>query len=447
MKYPISLFLVLSAITSILTADTIPPLPIDALKKIELGYHDTLAKPILTDTFSLKLNAGNIFGGALKYANLTQTGSILSLHAAVSKNYDFSDYLYVNTSIKYGWLSKNFWQDFTLALIRNSRLNFANRQYFENIRIGYNPLWFVGNGNLDNQIRLSRYYDTTSNIFFTNSTDLTINIPTGLGNLNYHTDLIFQTFTPEINFNQYSQYYQTSANFEMTNLVAVNDYLFLAAGVHYNLGKNRFGASFMSGLRYNDIETFLDIKYNTVHHFYWDTIYTNLFPYLVNSVSFDYPVCHYAVGLTFVLDKMTFSARYCQYDSYLTWQEIDQYLQAGIRDTLYQEFRVRVNNQYGNLENVFNLRYPIQNFFLTPALLITDSLIYNFNRFTMGVSFAFVSKRTLPDYALFSANLAYQYKFFVLSGHIENILNNKFEVIPDRLHKGRKYFIRVAINA
>jgi hypothetical protein len=438
------LILLLFSLQPILIADTIPPLPIDALKKIELKHNDTLSKTTLPDSLAVQLYAGNIYRGVIKYRHPTKQHAILYINADLNKNFDFSDYLFINTTVKWGWLSKNFWQDVSLELVRNIRLHADNKQYYENIGIRYNPIWFAGNRNinLDNQIRLTRYYDTMPNIFLLARSDLNIDLPTVLGRFNYRTNFIFQSFNRDVN--RIVQYI-SSVNFSLTDLILITDYLFFKLGIHYNLGKGQLGASIMSGLQFNDMQAFLDIKHNSVHYFYWDTLYTNVLPCFVNRESFIYPICDYDVRLTFLLDNIAFTAGYRKFKSYLTWHETDTWLQAKISDTLFQELTLQISNQYRSLRNVFFLCYPVQQFFLTPNFLIADSLIYSFNRYTLGISFNLASKRTLPAYALFSANLVYQYKFLILSGHIENILDNKYEIIPGRFSQGRKYYLGLAI--
>lgn len=423
-------------------ASTIPPLPIDALKKIEIGYNDTLIEITLPDTFNLKLYGGNIFGGTLRYTNPIKTRSILSLNADVNKNFDFSDYLFANCLIRYGWLWKNFWQDVSLSLTRNIRLPFDYTQYYENISIGYNPTWFIGSGNLslDNQIRLSRYYDTISNIFFVSNSNVNINMPTGLGTFNYCTDLLSQSLN-KVMFNN-----NISAKIELTNLIAIGDYFFTKPGVHYNLNKGKVGGSITAGIKLRDVKTFVDVKYQSIQHFYYDTLYIKVCPYLVNTEVSRYPICDYDIGFSLFYKKIGFESRYRRFNSYLSLQSHDRYLQTKIIDTLYQEISFQLNAQYRNLDNHLSVRYPIGKNFITPSLHVSDSIRYHLGKFKIALRFDFIGNRTLPDYSLFSINLIYQYKLFEFAGYIENIFDNKFEVIPNQLNKARKYFLGLGVS-
>ncbi len=58
-------YLLFTICYNIALAESLPPLPIDRLKKIELKYSDTIIKPIPIDTFYFNLFGGNILGAKL----------------------------------------------------------------------------------------------------------------------------------------------------------------------------------------------------------------------------------------------------------------------------------------------------------------------------------------------------------------------------------------------
>ncbi len=429
----------------LLVADTIPPLPLEELKKLNIQFQDTLLPFPLSDTFSLQVTGGNILASSLLFSKAIFSKSHLKIFALVDKNYDYTNYLKFNSRINYGWLTINSWQNLSVGLTDNLRYDLSPldaKSAYQNINVMYHPIWFIKNIYFDTKqnIRLSRYLNPEDKNYLGNDLILKINHPTWLGNLTYQTDLLYQT-TKKINFDN-----NLSCKVNLSHLFLITPRFFIQPSLSYYLPEKQIGERVNLGILFSNIKTLFDLQHNTVIPYYFDTLYANLLPYRFETSPLKYLQSDYTLTVSIIWHHNRIKGSFAQYNSYLTLQPIhDSLLYQTILSQLRTiEFSMR-NQLYGITNNLI-INYPFGNFFITPNFNLTDSLSYQFKKMLIGLSYQYVAKRTLPSYSIFSFNFGYHYKNINLTTVIENIFNNHYYLTQTNTHKGRKYYLTISFN-
>ncbi|MEO0083960.1 MAG: hypothetical protein ABIK33_06235, partial [candidate division WOR-3 bacterium] len=263
-------------------AETLPPLPIEKLKKIELFYPDTLIVPGKLDTFFLRLFGGDIFGSDIKYHRLIGKKTLVKLNTFMQKNRDYSAYFYGNSRVDLGWLKKNSWQEINWASIFKKR---QDRKYY-NFGFGYQPVWFINNSGLffNTQLCFWEYEDIVNNRFVLSRFNGSFNKPTKVGIINIRTDNSLQT---DFDNPQKAQYY-SSAGIAHLMMLFNNFYVKPTFNYSFFYHNNNFGPKALNcklnlGYGITDFITAIDFGYNNLQPVVFDTLYANVFPYLANK--------------------------------------------------------------------------------------------------------------------------------------------------------------------
>jgi len=418
-------------------AQTLPPLPIDSLKKIELQYSDTLIKPFRIDTLYLNLFGGNIFTGRLFFLQPIKKQCLLNATIEGTKNYDYSNYLYGNGKINFGWLSKSFWHEFDIQAFWKKR----NQRYYEQLTLSYNPIWFISNGTLtvNNQLRGTKYIDYESNVFLAAQSNWNFNLPSPLGIIDGKTMILTQS--PR----QVNNKYWTTAAVTLADLITLGDNFYIQPGIGYNIEKKQIESKATVGILINEVKTFLNFTHNSTKPFYFDTLYNNVFPLLVSD-NIGYPICAWQVGFKASWRDLQVSANYQRYRSYIGYSPRDSWIIPQLIEGLYTTFNFNVENTWHFLKNNFYLNYTPDVINLIPQYTISDSIIINWGRFDF-VEDVFLSgnrawyNQTLKDFLILSSAIGFNWKSFRFFVGIENVFDVRFEILPARFALGRKYFV------
>lgn len=429
----------------LLGADTLPPLPLEELKKLNIKFQDTLLPFSLSDTFTLQVSVGNILASSLLFSKAIFSKSHLKIFALADKNYDYTNYLKLNGSIDYGWLTKNSWQNLSVGLTDNLRYYLSRldtKSAYQNISVMYHPIWFIKNIYFDikQTIRLSRYLNVEDKNYLGNNLILKINHPTWLGNLTYQTDLLYQT-TKKLNFDN-----NLSCNLNLSHLFLLTPRFFIQPALSYYLPEKQIGEKVNFGILLNNIKTLFNIQHNTVIPYYFDTLYTNVFPYRFETSSLKYLQADYTITVSIIWHHNSIKGSLAQYNCYLTLQSSNDSLLYQTIPSKLRTVEFAMDNKFYGIKNNLIINYPFGNFFITPNFNLTDSLSYQLKKMLISLSYHYVAKRTLPSYSVFSFNFDYHYKNINLKTAIENIFNNHYYLTPTNTHKGRKYYLAVSFN-
>jgi len=438
----LSMCYMLFAVCSFVTADTIPPLPIDELKKIELKYTDTLLKPFPVDTFYLQVYGGNILGGNLNLEHPIKKNTLVSLRATADKNYDYADYLLFGGAMDFGWLTKHFWHQIGLSGMRKNK----ESRYYENSEINYNPIWFISNGTLqlNNRLRGARYTNMHANIFWVVNSNISFNMPSLIGVINSDAELLFQATEKIKDENKFF------SKVRLNDLFIIGDNLFLQPGINYATQKNRLGISLNSGILIAGVTTFFTLNYNSAQTFYFDTLYSNVDNYAVNN-NLDYQVCDWDINWSILWKDIQILGNYRYFSSYLTWQQSDSSITPEVCDTIYNEISFNIKNKWRFLNNTFSINYTPKKLNLIPGLVITDSIRADIENFDLRNSIYVYGSRNwenqkIPKFILFTLQVGYNWKYLRVFAGAENIFDNKYEILPDKLSLGRKYLAGLEIK-
>lgn len=437
-------------------SDYIPPLPIDELKKIELDYIDTLKISSRDDSLLIQLFAGNVFGISLKHLTPIKARSLLTYQLSAIKDFDYADYFLTDNFLRYGLLAKNFWHEFSFQY--NKKLHLINgfgstHRYYEMLGASCEPVCFfrVGSARLHTRFRKAVYQNIIKSDFYTASSLLSLNLPTRLGIFNYATDALFQVMYRDIQINDFD------ANFKLDDLITISDNLFCQPAVLYNLNNNLIGAALNLGLRTGQINTYLNLEYNSVRFFYADTVFSQMLPHWTNRINFAPILCNFDIRITLATSGLGFTCGYAQYGSHLNYQVHHDSIIPLIEDSLFRNLYVRFNNRFTIrypsmiINNIITAQYPIDKIHLMPIINLSDSLSLGWQNYSANLNFNFTGKRewyleSLPAHIVISSGIAYKYRSFVISAQVENIFDSKYVIIPDYKNKGRKYFLSVGVN-
>lgn len=421
--------------------ETIPPLPINDLKKIELSYNDTLLKPFPIDTLFLRVYGWNTYGVNIILSHQMGRNTLFNVDAAAGKNQDYTSYLFSKGNVNVGWLTGNFWQELGLSAFWKKR----TQEYYRQIGISYKPIWFISSATLtlDNTIRGAQYFTNLRNNFMTATSNLSYNTPSPLGIINTEVNALIQ--------NYYNAGTKTllSTTAGLSDLITIGDNLYIKPGAKYNIEKKRLSINGNIGFFLKGMATNVDVENNNVNTFYFDTLYSNAFPILVNRY-LDYPICNWNIGLSIQKKNLIFSGRYRQFNSYIYWSQTDLLLAPNYLSQKYKDISGTMTANWSPIKNVLTFAYAPDKRNLIPFYAISESINFYINNFDFGVSSVLSGERkwydqTLPYYITYSISLAYKWRYLKLLANIENILNNKYEIIPERYDLGRKYYIGLEI--
>jgi hypothetical protein len=440
-------FILVIFVTICLQAQTLPPLPIDSLKKIELKYSDTLIKPFRIDTLHINLYGGNILGGNLFLLQTISKKCLLNTCLEGNKNFDYSDYLYGNGKINLGWLSKNFWHEFALQPFWKTRA----QRYYGQLIFSYNPIWFIANGSItfNNQLRGTKYVDTQSNLLLAGRSDWNFNMPSLIGIINGDANILAQS----IRKNNYK--YWISSAIALTDLITIGDNFFVQPGVNYNIEKKQIEPTINTGIFVAGVKTFINISHNLIKPFYFDTIYSNVYSLLVFD-DIDYPLCAWQAGFQLSWKDLQISTNYQRYRSYIghsprsctqgrgsprdTWL-IPQFIEGR-----YRSLNFGIGYSWRFIKNNIYLNYTLDEINLIPRYNFSDSMLINVGRFDFGTVVFISDKRMfdnqmLKSYITLSSEIGFNWKSIRPYIGVDNILDKRYEIFPTRFALGRKYFV------
>lgn len=432
-------FYILFLVFTISHAQMLPPLPIDSLKKIELKYSDTIIKPIPIDTFFLNIFGGNIFGGKLNLQQGLNKKSWLEISLDGGKDFDYSDYLYGNGKINLGWLKKNFWHELELGALYQMR----KTKHFEQLLLSYNPIWFISGGSLtfNNHLRGARYIDTRSNFLLAGKLDWNFNFPSSFGIINGDANIFAQI----IKKNNY-QHWITSA-IELTDLITFSDNLYIQPGATYYINKKQIETKVNIGILIMDIKTVLNLSRNSIKPFYFDTLYKNVYPLLVFD-SIDYPFCSWQADVQVIWKDLQASINYERYSSYINYSSQDSWILPQYIESHHTALNFGAEYSWQFIKNNIYLKYTPDKINLIPKYTISDSMLINLGRFDFNLVGFFSDKRifdnqTLKSYLTLSSEIGFNWKSIRPYVGVDNILDNRYEILPSRFSLGRKYFLGI----
>ncbi len=425
--------------------ETIPPLPIEELKKVELRYNDTLLKPFPIDTLFLRFYGWNIYGTNVVFSHPIGKKTLFNFDADAGKNRDYSEYFYSKGNIDVGWLTGNFWQELGVSAFWKKR----TQEYYRKIGLSYTPIWFISSATLmlDNTIRGAQYFNHTQENFINGKSELSCNAPSPLGIIDADINTFLQ------NYNNNGPTTLTSTSVGLGDLITIGDNLYFEPGATYNIEKKRLSIKGNIGFFIKGITTNIDVENNNVNTLYFDTIYSNVFPITVNR-DLNYPICDWNIGLSIQRKNLYFSARYRQFSSYFNWT-LGVSLMPDYTNQNFQDICLTLKETWSPVRNIISFTYTPNERNLIPLYTIADSLQISIRNFSFGVCCFANGQRTielqsfrdylnLPYYITYSSSIAYKWRYLKLFASVDNILNNKYEIIPYHFDDlGRKYYIGI----
>jgi hypothetical protein len=433
-------------VTSASLPETIPPLPIEELKKVELHYNDTLLKSLPVDTLYLRLYGWNQIGGNILFSNTIKKRTLFNLDVKGEKNKDYSNYIFSKGDIDIGWITGNFWQELGASAFLKKR----TQEYYQQIGVSYNPIWFISSATLmlDNTIRGAQYFNRTRENFVNGKSELSYNAPSPLGIINADINTLLQ------NYNNNGPTTLTSTSVGLSDLITIGDNLYLEPGAKYNIEKKRLSIKGDIGFFIKGITTNIDIENNNVNTLYFDTLYSNAFPITVNR-DLDYPLCKWNIGLSIQRKNLDFSARYRQFSSLIYWFPMVDPIIPGYDNQNCKNISTTIKVTWSPIINTMTMTYAPDKRNLIPLYTIADSLQINLRSFTFGADCFVNGPRrwetlietytTQPYYITYSSSIAYKWRYLRLFVNIDNILDNRYEILPFRFSLGRKYYIGLEI--
>jgi hypothetical protein len=418
---------------SMVIAETLPPLPIKDLLKVDLHYNDTIIKPVRLDTFRLKLFGGNVMGGDILLNQSIGKKTLLRLNAVGGNNFDYSNYLWEKSGVLLGYLSGDFWQELSLLTMWKKRA----QRYYDYYKLSYAPVLFIANGTitLNGGLRKAQYFDYAPNNFLSLYSDLNYNTSSRIGIVNTNIDIISQVKDMEKPL--------TNASVGLKDLIIIGDNLFINPGIDYDITQKRLSIKTNLGFFIAGLTTCLDLNYNTVERFYLDSLYTDVFPYLVNE-DLDYPIYQWKFGLSVQWRDFKLTGYYQEYSSFFDWTQQDSWIKPELVDSLHTQIGFSLSGKWRFLENCLGVNYIPNPRNLTPNYLISDSILIKLSNWEFISGLSIIGKRvwydqTLPKNILVMSQLGYQWRFLKLFTRIDNLLDNKYEILPNHFDKGIKY--------
>ena len=422
-------------------AQTLPPLPIDDLKKLEFKYSDTLMKPYRIDSLYFNLFGGNIFTGRLFYLQPIKKECLLNATIEGAKNCDYSNYLYGNGKISFGWLSKNFWHEFDIRAFWKKR----DQRYYEQLTLSYNPIWFISNGTLtvNNQLRGTKYIDYESNVFLTAQSNWNFNLPSPLGVIDGKADILTQLIR------KVNNKYLTTEAVELADLITIGDNFYIQPGIGYNIEKKQIEIEVNTGVLIAGVKTFINISHNSIQPFYFDTLYNNVFPLFVSD-NIGYPLCAWQVGFQLSWKDLQISTKYEQYGSYIGYLPRNTWLIPQFIEGRYRSLNFGIGYSWRFIKNNIYLNYTPDEINLIPRYNFSDSMLINVGRFDFGAVVFISDKRIfdnqmLKSYITLSSEIGFNWKSIRPYIGVDNILDKRYEILPNRFDLGRKYYIGLEI--
>jgi hypothetical protein len=439
-KLRYSLLIILTIVS--IQAQTLPPLPIDSLKKIELKYSYTLIKPVPIDTLHLNLFGGNIFGGRFFLLHPINKKCLLNTNLEGAKDFDYSNYYYGNGKINFGWLTKNFWQEFELRAFWKKR----ELRYCQELSLAYNPIWFISNGTLtfNNELRGTKYIDTETNLLLAGWSDWNFNMPSPIGIIDGEANILAQAIRRD------NYKYWTFSTVALTDLITISDNFYTQPGVNYNIEKNQIEPKVDIGIFIANTKILLNLSHHTIKPFYFDTLYNNIYPLLVFD-SIDYPLCIWQAGFELSWQDLVISANYERYNSYIRYSSRDTWIIPQFIESRHTALNFGIEYSRRFLKNNFYIYYTPDEINLIPQYTISDSMLINLGRFGFGLVGFYSSQRifdnqTLNSYIILSSEIGFNWRSVRPYVKVDNILDNRYEILPARFALGRKYFIGLEYN-
>ncbi len=428
-------------LSAIKVNDSLPPLPLDKLWKIEMVYHDTLFAKLKIDSFYAQMYVGNILSGDLSFKQPLKKRLLgkFSLHG--SKNYDFSEVYNYRGTIDISYLTKKSLQEFNLSVQRKNRAH----QDYETGKLSYTPTWFIGQAvlQLKNSFGVTRYIDRTRKHFLWAHSNFILNYPTLIGNVHCDTDVLFQN--------------QFISIFKLNNFITIGDNFSLKPEITYEPKRNRLGFSIQNGFFIKNFTLLADYSKSQTELCYFDTLYQHLYSILVND-DLAYPITDWQGMLSLSIKHHRFSVHYQQYQSYITYNLQDSWFIPVNDNSKFHQYTFRLQNRCRFLNSSAVLGFVPQNLILIPNYFFAESLQIILNNFDINLN-VFLSgnrpgyQQILSSFWLLTPEIGYnlnlstpqhqlrKLRFFLGA---ENILNNKYEILPNKLHYGRKLIVGVA---
>jgi len=426
--------------------ETIPPLPIEQLKKIEMHYNDTLIKPFPVDTLFLRLYGWKNYGANIIFSHPIGKKSIFNIDAAAGKNQDYTSYYFAKGNIGIGWLTGNFWQEFGVSIYWKKRA----QEYYQQIGLSYTPIWFISSATLmlDNTIRGAQYFNNIRDNFMTATSNLSYNTPSPLGIINTEANALIQ--------NYYNAGTKTSISSTagLSDFITIGDNFYIKPGASYNIEKRNLSIIGNIGFFIKGITTNIDVENNNVNTLYFDTLYSNAFPISVNRY-LDYPICNWSFGLSINNKFLAGSVHYQQFRTFINWYPVTDTTIIPDYDTRIHRFiSIKIQGTCSPIKNILSITYAPDKRMLIPLYTLAESLQFSIHNFILSISCCAYGKRVIetiesqiikPSYIFYSSGIAYQWRYLKLFANVENILDNKFEIVPNRFDLGRKYYIGLEI--
>jgi hypothetical protein len=421
--------------SNVALSESLPPLPIKDLIKIDLKYNDTIIKPVPLDTLHIKIYAGNVMGGDISLNQVVRKNGLFNLHLGGEKNFDFNYYLAGRGNIFFGFLYGDFWQELNFAAAKKKR----DARYFDYLQLSYNPVLFTGIGTitLQNDLKKTRYIDRRQENFSSLYSGINHNIASSIGTINTKIDVLSQTIN--------SQTPLTSITAELKDLITIADKLYFCPFLNYDINQKRLSVNNDLGFLISDVITNISVQYNAIEKIRMDSLYADVFPYLVSG-DLKYPVSRIKIGTSIQWRNFKISGKYQEYGSFINWTRQDSWLKPEIINNKYNQINVNLTGKYRFLENHFDFNYIPSPWHLMPQHQVSDSVLLKIKRWEFIGSITYSGRRnwynqTLPSYYFITTQLCYHWRLFKIYTRIDNLLNNKYEVLPNLFDRGIKYSI------
>ncbi len=414
-------------------AESLPPLPIKDLIKIDLKYDDTLIKPVPLDTLRIKIYAGNEMGGDISINRVVKKNWLFNFFLTGKKKFDFSDYLAGQSNFLFGFLYGDFWQEINLSVSKKIR----KERYYDYLQFSYNPVIFTKNSTiaLNNTLKKTRYIDSTLNNFSSIFSGVNYNVASSVGTINAKVDVFSQTInsSPPL----------TNISGEIKDLITVSDNFYISPCLNYDINQKRLSINNNLGFLISDVITNIDVQYNTIEKFSLDSLYADVYPYLV-SHDLKYPVSRIKISASIQWHNFKVSGIYQEYGSFVNWTKQDTWLRPEIVINKHNQINVNLGGKYRFIENHLGINYIPSPWNLMSQYQISDSLLLKIKQWEFIGGITCAGKRnwynqTLPSYYLITTQLGYHWRHFTIFTRVDNLLNNKYEILPNLFDKGIKY--------
>lgn len=198
----------------------------------------------------------------------------------------------------------------------------------------------------------------------------------------------------------------------------------------------------------------LEVIYNRRKPVRFDSLYA-LQPFPEFNLQLSPPVYRPDIKLKIRFPTFDFQLEHARVDSFIYWTDLDQdsLLEPKNRDVSQNVIHFHCPFQWASLKNSLNLVYQktLPGLDLIPVGSLTDSLLLLRNRFGLEVILLWIMRRSLGDYPIapifnVSSRVSYRLGLFNLFLAIDNIFDKKFEALPYRFHKGRRYSLGCSLS-